>query len=122
LRGVFDMALVSTLIRHQINSGQVTWSPNYFCGAADSTDLRYQVEAVPTPKTVMSVVNHRYFDTRENGRHLRHMVVGVGGGVEFDANRILKSKALQVASAGQLEKSAASEAAPSPAIDQWWWD
>ena len=122
LRSVFDMALVATIIRHQANAGQIRWTPQYYCGVPDSKELRYQLEPVATPKTVMSVVNHRTFETRENGRHFQHMIVGVGGGVEFDANRILDSDLLQVASAGQLEKSMANYAAQPQAIEQWWWD
>ncbi len=102
LRSVFDMALTATIIRHQTNAGKIRWTPQYYCGTPDSNELRYQIEPVATPKTVMSVVNHRTFETRENGRHLQHMVVGVGGGVEFDANRLLKSELLQIASAGKL--------------------
>lgn len=122
LRGVFDMALVATIVRRQVETGQIDWSPLYFCGGGEGNNLCYQIEPVAAPKTVMSVVNHRTFDTREGGRHLRHMVVGVGGGVEFDAMAMLKSKILQVASAGQLEKIAPAPQSIPVGLEQWWWD
>jgi hypothetical protein len=62
------------------------------------------------------------FESRDNGRRFRHMVVGVGGGVEFDANRILKSDRLKVAAASELERVAQPDAARPAAIEQWWWD
>ncbi len=122
LRGVFDMALVATIIRRQVEAGKIGWTPHYFCTAPDVDHLRYQVPTIATPKTVMSVVNHRTFDTREGGRHLRHMVVGVGGGVEFDAKELLQSNLRQVAAEGALERAAPDSKSMPVAVEQWWWD
>jgi hypothetical protein len=123
LRNVFDLALISTLIYQQTQTGIARWSPNYFCGESHSaSSLRYSIESVPTPQNVMSVVNHRYFDTHQGGRHFRHMVVGVGGGVEFDAPRLIKSSLNKTTPSDQLENVAAQSAAPKNDPSQWWWD
>jgi hypothetical protein len=122
LRGIFDMALVSTLIRRQVEAGQIDWKPFYFCAKPEDGGLRYPIGRMQVPQTVMSVVSHRTFDTRNGGRHQRHMVVGVGGGVEFDAMAVLKSGVLQTASADRLERLAPDPTAVPAGIEQWWWD
>lgn len=121
LRGIFDMALAATIIRHQVETSKIQWTPFYFCGSPGGTSLQYAVVPIATPKTVMSVVNHRTYDTREGGRHLRHMVVGVGGGVECDAARVYQS-AMQVAAADVLERTAPDPNGQPDGIEHWWWD
>lgn len=122
LRGVFDMALASTIIRNEIESGRVRWDPLYFCAKPDNNGLQYIAASMRSPKTVMSVINHRTFDTRQNGRHQRHMVVGVGGGVDFDARSLLKSDVRQVAAEGKLEERALYSGERPDGLEKWWWD
>jgi hypothetical protein len=70
----------------------------------------------------MSVVNHTTFDTKENGRHLRHTVVGVGGGVEFDAVALLRTDVFKVASPGDQIDPDELTAIATGDLEQWWWD
>lgn len=122
LRGVFDLALAATLIRREVEAGNIPWTPSYFCGTDDESNLRYVSAPLQSPQTVMSVVNHRTFETRQGGRHLRHMVVGVGGGVEFSAQRLLRSDVVQVSSDGSLEKYAPDPSHRPEELQNWWWD
>ncbi len=119
LRNVFDLALVSALIVQSLPAEKLESSLGYFAPpTSERPDRRfYQTAKLAVPVAVESVMNHRYFETRKSGRRQRHMVVAVGGGVQFESAAVLKQQSLDTA--GELDAALAKPVSPSNA---WYWD
>ena len=110
LRNIFDLALVSAILKSGDLPGQVGWHLTHFGPQGD-----YQVPLGPTPAQVDSVVNHRLI----NGKHV---VAGVSGGVEVDARSLVQPSAIKTDTYGLL-KAARGPAAPRDLPrNAWWWD
>ena len=121
LRNVFDTALVGAIIAQQLSRDEIETAIDYF-GPAERDGVQhfvYQTKQLPHATTVDSVINHRYYETRKNGVRQRHMVVAVGGGVDFNAKTVLKEHFI-VAEAGQLESQFPTN--PAKPNASWWHD
>lgn len=116
LKNVFDLAMVSSLIRQQGLAKQVDWHLTYF--GNDARLMTYQLEIEPTPTEVDSVINHRVIKERKKSSTVKHTVVGISGGIRFDVNEAIGEGAIKVDEA--LTKNSA-EAKPG-STDNWWWD
>jgi hypothetical protein len=120
LRNVFDMALISAILAQKLGPERIRSSLDYFAGGDSDAGRRivYQTRQLPQATTVDSVINHRTYETRSGGRRQRHLVVAVGGGVDFDAKSVLKER-LTVADSAQVNFEFPTT---STAGIAWWQD
>lgn len=116
LKNIFDLALVTSLIRHQGLAERANWKPTFF--GNDGSQLTYQPELESAPREVDSVVNHRIISERQGSSTLRHTVVGVSGGIRFDALEVISADAIKFDARLSVD---AAQARPGNATN-WWWD
>lgn len=109
LENIFDLALVTAIMRSEDLPAQVDWHMTHF-----GDGQRYQVQLGTAPAEVDTVINHRVV----NGNQI---LAGVSGGVAFQPHPLLK-KETQTASSGEMEARRHSEAAPALPKQAWWWD
>ena len=91
LRNVFDLALVSGILRSEDLPAQVDWHMTHF-----GNSKAYQVTLGPVPREVESVVNA--VDVNE-----KRFVVGVSGGVSVDTNSLVSAQSIKVDDYGLME-------------------
>lgn len=103
LENVFELAIVASLIKNDVNSGHITWSMSHLL---DSD--AYRVETARVPKEVPSIINYRVI-------HGRHVVCAVSGGVSFPGHVKTKTdvqtKTIGIPSTGL-----------KTVTSKWWWD
>jgi hypothetical protein len=110
LRNIFDLALVASLIRSEGLLEGVDWPLTFF-----GNEGKYEIDRGRAPSEVDSVINHRVI----NGKRI---LVGVSGGVQVDANQVVRQTSFEVDDYGLLrsqQKDAAPDELPP---DAWWWD
>ncbi len=118
LKNVFDMALISAIIRQERLDEQANWNMTFF--RSDSA-LRYQPKLEATPTQVGSVMNHRTINKRVNGKSLRHTLVGVSGGISYDVSEVVSKDRMKTESSGELA-STRKAATVVGETSQWYWD
>jgi hypothetical protein len=110
LRNVFDLALVTALIKSEDLPGQVSWHMTHF-----GPEGQYEPALGIAPTKVDSVINYRIL----NGDVV---TAGVSGGVVVDAHGLVKKDSVKPDEYGALKgqrKDAAPKELPRGA---WWWD
>lgn len=109
LEGVFDLALVAALIRHDGLDQRAGWDRGAFApGGA------YLTAAFPVPKEVETVVNHRVFNGKD-------VIVQVAGGVKGDVMALLNNSELRATNAKM--STVAEQSRPQQLPEgRWWWD
>ena len=115
LRNVFDLALVSALIRQEKMPEKVDWHLTCF-GDGGS----YPVALGRVPRSVDSVVNYRVIQDPAFG--LVHTVVGVSGGVRCDPAPMAAPAAVTAQTDGVLGKQQSAAVPGKLPGDAWWWD
>jgi hypothetical protein len=110
LRNIFDLAMVSAVIREEDLGARCGCEFSFF-GPRGS----YQVALGDAPKQVDSVINHRVVDRK-------HILVGVSGGVAVDTNQLVKSGAIKTDTYRLLSANRTSAAPPALPVQAWWWD
>jgi len=119
LKNVFDLALVAALIRHEDINGQLQWQLNYFGTPSKQRPLTYSIARDQVAKEVQSVMNFREINVRKGSKRIKHTIVGVSGGVEFEARKVVDPSRIKIdaslSSSHQSHKSESGE-------QQWWWD
>ena len=120
LKNIFDLALVSNLIRQQKLAEQVDWDLTYF-GPATDDQMSYPVRLGPVPEQVDSVMNKRILKSRRGSKTLKHTIVGVSGGVSYDADKVIAVDQLKKLDRYDSEKKLA-ESLPEVKHRVWWWD
>jgi hypothetical protein len=121
LKNVFDMALVSSLIRHQDLAKQVNWNLTYFGSEHSPNQLTYKVRHEPVARQVNSVMNQRVLKFRKPTSTVKHTLVGVSGGISYDAHEVMSAERIKT----ETDSKLANETKRSrPQNDQtnWWWD
>ena len=110
LQNIFDLALITALVRHEDLGERVDWSATHFRDAE-----KYRLRRSVAPTEVQSVINHRVLGGKQ-------IVAGVSGGVTVDARPLVKTSAIKPADYG-LMKAARKDAVPER-LDPygWWWD
>jgi hypothetical protein len=121
LKNVFDLAIVSALIRHQGLADQAHWHLTFFGETPAYRELTFRPRVSDVPRTVESVMNHRVLTSRKNSTTLRHTIVGVSGGVSFDAMEVASHDKIKIDPSGELDRQSQS-AAPQSDASHWWWD
>lgn len=110
LRNIFDLALVTALMKSQSLPDQVDWHMTHFGGQGP-----YSVALGTAPTEVDSIVNHRLIGGKT-------IVAGVSGGVTVDARQLVAPTSIQTDDYGLLNvehRGSAPKALPRGA---WWWD
>lgn len=133
LQNVFDLAVVANLIREHDLADKASWSMPFF--SADPSGQQQQQEGVVSVfqnrwkceqqrpvKSVDSVINRRVIQDRRNGETYSHSLVGVSGGVSFDANAFVSADNVETEMDIEFEKIRSDSVADLPPIDRWWWD
>ena len=110
LQNIFDLALITALVRHEDLGERVNWSATHF---RDTEKFRLRRSVAPTE--VQSVINHRVLGGKQ-------IIAGVSGGVTVDAHPLTKPSAIKAATYG-LMRAARKDAVPAN-LDRygWWWD
>ena len=120
LKNVFDMALVSAIIRQEGLAEKANWHMTFF-RSSDSA-LGYQPGLEPTATQVDSVINHRLINQRLKGKTLKHTLVGISGGISFEVGQVVSPESLKTESTGTLSRTR-DEAKPiENEVENWWWD
>ena len=110
LRNVFDLALVTALIKSEDLPGQVSWHMTHF-----GPNGQYEPALGSAPTKVDSVINYRIL----NGDVV---TAGVSGGVVVDAHGLVKKDSIKPDEYGAL-KGQRKDAAPKELPrGEWWWD
>jgi hypothetical protein len=126
LKNVFDLAIVANLMREYELADSVQWNMPFFVSTADADAAPadgLNLEKFDVAETVESVMNRHTIRDRRNGETTVHTLIGVSGGVSFDAGEFVNNKNLttetDVEFTGQLK--AATTSMPESA-NRWWWD
>ncbi|HWC88323.1 MAG TPA: DUF1598 domain-containing protein [Pirellulales bacterium] len=109
LQNIFDLALVSALIKTEGLAEQVGWHMTCFQDAK-----QYPVNLGQAPRSVETVINHRVVNRV-------HVLAAVSGGVSIDPAPLVSHDAIQLDRQGRLQSAYRLTPAP-PVKDRWWWD
>ena len=121
MKNLFDLSIVSALIRSQGLDRKADWNLTYFGNDPEHEGLVFQPKTAPVPTQVDSVMNHRVIRERKKSSTVKHNLVGVSGGITFDAVAVLRSKA-SVATDSTSLVSTANESQENIDSQNWWWD
>ena len=127
LKNVFDMALVAGLIRKYSLAEKIDWKHDFFV-PSDEKSLRYRCRSDQVAGQVDSVMNEKMVRYRKKRSTVTRRVIGVSGGVSFDAAKILGSPLAMDPSGDFLQRR--EQAVPDAVeareakmkVDKWWWD
>lgn len=105
LEGVFKLAVLAGLIRGRELDRAADWDQGCFAvPARESADHpsrpSYCCAKFTAPVAVQSVMNWKELETRSAGRHFRHTIAGVSGGVECDVAGRLRAAGEEIAESG----------------------
>lgn len=121
LKNVFDMAIVSAIIRNQKLDQRANWNLTYF-GESDSySAFNYRPRLSDAPNQVDSVMNHRIINERKKSSTVKHTLIGVSGGITFDSMKVVLANNMKIDDSGELD-DVVKEAQPSTDDIKWWWD
>ena len=121
LKNVFDLALVSSLIRDQDLSGKTQWHRTFFGSEnPEQGRLTYQVRRDRSATQVDSVLNDKILKLRKKSSTIKHHIVGVSGGISYNAQEVI-STGLKSDVDGDLAKKS-KLAKPQATEIAWWWD
>ena len=110
LRNVFDLALVTALMKSEDLPGQVGWQMTHF-----GPQGKYEVALGAAPTHTESVVNHRVIGTKT-------IVAGISGGVSVDPRQLVKSEQMKTDTYGILKGEHKESAPTNLPRNAWWWD
>lgn len=110
LRNIFDLALVSAVIRSHDLPGQSEWHLTHFGPQGE-----YEVPLGIAPAKVDSVINHRVIGGK-------HVVAGVSGGVRVDPVSLAARQAVKTDEYGLVATDRRGSAPHSLPKNAWWWD
>lgn len=91
LENVFDLSLAANLIKQKRLAEKAGWTPTYFTTKNADRNFIYNVALEETPKTVDTIMNEKTVRQKVGSKRLVHRILGVSGGVEFDANRYTRA-------------------------------
>ncbi|QEG21370.1 DUF1598 domain-containing protein [Mariniblastus fucicola] len=122
LKNIFDLAIVANMIREFELAKNADWQMPFFVGNDKTSQTGWQVSRFRPAECVDSVMNRRVIKERRNGELTIHTLIGVSGGVSFDAKDFVNKANLKIERdvefTAQIEKAVAG----STTSDSWWWD
>ena len=110
LRNVFDLALITMLIKSEDLHTRVQWDLDYFLD-----ENGYRVVQAVSPTAVESVISHRLVGGKT-------VLAGVSGGVLLDPRVVVAEDNIIHDSYGILEAEHKGNANLSLPKAVWWWD
>ena len=110
LRNVFDLALVTALMKSEDLPGQVGWQMTHF-----GPQGKYEVAIGAAPTHTDSVVNHRVIGAKT-------IVAGISGGVSVDPQQLVTGEQIKTDTYGVLKGEHKESAPASLPAGVWWWD
>jgi hypothetical protein len=134
LKNVFDLAIVANLIRDQNLAKRADWRMTFFTDPAKDqfvtvggkTNLGYPMQLTDSPMTVNTVMNHRVIKERRKGVTRKHTLVGVSGGVSFNAyDAMAKDKIVTEDDVEFLQIKDDAKSDMDAVVENriaWWWD
>ncbi len=116
LNNIFDLAIVANLIR-EFGLTEKAGQKLPFLSRFSQPDSR------PAFKEVDSVMNSAVRTHVKDGQKWRHTIVGVSGGVAFDASSLLKRESVELEKGREFTSIPVVALEKSPKrLDRWWWD
>ena len=125
LKNLFDLSIVSTIIRSQGLDRRADWNLTYFGNDPQFSDFVYQPPTESVPHQVDSVMNHRVISRRKKSSTVKHTLVGVSGGITFDAVQVINSKAKvadELSNFKNTQQTARQAKNAKNGSGKWWWD
>jgi hypothetical protein len=110
LQNIFDLALVSALVKSQGLAERVNWHMTCFLDPS-----QYQVALGAAPQSVESVINHKMLNQKT-------ILVGVSGGVHAEPASYVKPESISTDTYGKLKAERSGNAAEELPLAAWWWD
>ncbi len=109
LRNIFDLAVVSMLIKSQELDRQVGWNPEFY-----SESYGYQTQRATAPASVESVVSHR----------VKNRIVSavISGGVSVDPRLVVNQSNIKQDDYGVLNAEYQGNRSVVLPGNTWWWD
>lgn len=121
LKNLFDLAIVSALIRsHQLDR-RAEWNLTFFGNDPEYFDYVFQPVTAAVPHQVDSVLNHRVISQRKESSTVHHTLVGVSGGITFDAMHVLRTRTSTTFKESDLTKIRTDNFS-AELHNKWWWD
>jgi hypothetical protein len=121
LKNVFDLAIAAAIIKNHQLDRKADWQMTYFGDASSYTSFQYAPRKSDIPRQVDSIMNYRVLTERRKSQTLKHTIVGVSGGVSFDAASVVRNNAIRISDDGKLSEMA-NESTPVQDQENWWWD
>ncbi len=109
LRNLVDLTIAAAFIQDRKFYDESGWD----LGVLAHED-KFAVEILPAPRQVETAINAVIKGTR--------LITPIGGGVEIQARKALKSENLKADESGEIAKKHDGLNLKSLAADQWWWD
>ena len=122
LKNIFDLAIVANLIHDYQLNNKANWDLPYFVSTDKSPVKSFQLSRLRPAKSVLSVMNRHIIKERKNGETTIHTLVGVSGGVSFDAKSFVSAENLQVERDVEFTGQLAKAVEKTPELEVWWWD
>lgn len=110
LRNVFDLALVTALMKSEDLPGQVGWEMTHF-----GPQGTYEVALGIAPTHTESVVNHRVIGGKT-------IVAGISGGVTVDPRQLVQPNQIKTDTYGVLKGERKESVPVNLPRGAWWWD
>jgi hypothetical protein len=120
LQNLFSLALVANLIKHQQLDRRANRKLGFFKSPTADQQVSFPIRYSLPPRQVDTVMNERVMGYRQGNSTIRNTVVGVSGGVHFDAAEPVKTDRMQrlIDPASSVSKKQIEE----EAARVWWWD
>ena len=122
LKNVFDLAIVANMVREYELAKKANWEMNFFVSNSDLPSQSFQTSSFKPATSVESVMNRHVIKDRRDGETTIHTLVGVSGGVSFDAGSFVGSENLQVEKDVEFTSQLVNATEDLPEPEFWWWD
>ena len=121
LKNLFDLSIVAALIKDQQLNRRTNWNLTYFGNSPTQGNLKYRPRLSKAAHEVNSIMNHRVISYRKQRSTIEHTLVGVSGGVSFDAMKVVDSRRIRADRNPETPPITKPMANPNAPI-LWWWD
>lgn len=121
LKNLFDLSIAAALIRNQALDRRAGWNLTFFGNPTSNGDFVYHPSVGKFANEVASVMNHRVISERKQRSTVKHTLVGVSGGISFDAMQVVQPDRTKTDKSGELSSLQFESNQPAEPT-AWWWD